>query len=343
MVELMQKPWFEKHRPRDINDVVFEDTITENRIKSYIDQGYIEGNIISFGPGGVGKTTINLIMANSIVKAQNDLFVLGKSVTDIERLKTWLKSKPVHSKQKIVICEEFDQLSKQAQTALKNGLMENYSPQVAFLVTTNNIHSIDSALLQRFNVKLNFESFNLEGVFFRMIKILEDENITYNRDDVWNLVQAFKLKGIRELINNLQLGCLDNVFSTANLNNTFFSTSGTEETIISYLKYFINYSMTIEADFIYNICLSPNSDPNIATQWNDMISIMEQDPSINYEFIYRTLLDDQEVLLPFKHIIQKYFQQIKLIPMPNIHLQSCMFEVFAAVYTVKGGDKKLIH
>lgn len=343
MEQLINKPWFEKHRPKDINDVVFEDKNIELLIKKFIEQGYIEGNCISFGPGGMGKTTINLIIANSIIKAQNDLFILGKSVNDIERLRPWIKGKQNHSRQKIVICEEFDKLSIQAQTALKDGLMETYLPHVVFIVTTNNIHSIDSALLQRFNIKMNFETFNLEGVYFRMLKILELENVQFNAEEVWSLTQSFEHKGIRELINNLQLGTRDNVFSVSNLSGNIFSTSGTEETFISYIKYFISYIMTLDDNFVYDICMAPQNNQYISTQWVEMVSAMEKDPSINYDFIYRELLNDQEVLVPFKHILQKYFQELKMIPMANIHLQSCLFEVFVAIYTLKGGEKKLIH
>jgi SpoVK/Ycf46/Vps4 family AAA+-type ATPase len=56
----------------------------------------------------------------------------------------------------IVVCEEFDRLSTQALTILKDGFLEKWMPKVAFIATTNNIQKIDSALLQRFNIKMNF-------------------------------------------------------------------------------------------------------------------------------------------------------------------------------------------
>ena len=68
MEELMQKPWFEKHRPSSIEDVVFESEIVKDKINSFITNGYITGNVISYGPGGTGKTTINKILLYSIVK-----------------------------------------------------------------------------------------------------------------------------------------------------------------------------------------------------------------------------------------------------------------------------------
>jgi len=343
MENLMQKPWFEKHRPQVIDDVVFESPEVEKKIKGFVEQGWIQGNIISFGPGGVGKTTINKILLHSIVKSTHDYFILSKSVSDIDKLNSWLLDGAVSSKQRIVICEEFDRLSPQAQTALKDGLMERYMPKVAYIVTTNNIHGIDSALLQRFNEKLNFTSFNVDGVYFRMKKILDLENVKYEDNDLYAVVMSFEHKGIRELLNNLQGGTINGEFKSSNLTNNVLSSSGVEEAIISYIKFFIQYIMTLTPDVIYPICTIPNSDPNIAKHYNPMIEFMEKDPSINYEYIYKNLLNDVDILLPLKHIFTKYYQELKLIPMPNIHLQSCLFEVFTTLYTLRGGEKKLIH
>ncbi len=341
MEELMQKPWFEKHRPLDINDVVFESSTIEDQMKGFIDKGYIQGNIISYGPGGVGKTTLNKILLLSIVKNREDFFVLGKSVTDIERLKSWLLDMPLSSKQRIVICEEFDQLSTQAQTALKDGLMEKYMPKVAYIVTTNNIHSIDPALLQRFNIKIDFRSYDVDGCYFRMKKILEEESIIYDDNELYQLVISFEKKGIRELINTLQASSITGTFSLNAV--TAVSTSGIEDSIVSYIKYFIQVIMAAELDDVYNICLTPTQNQTINEFYTPMLDFMDKDPSINYEHIYKTLLDDHEVILPLKKVLEKAYQELKLKPLPNIQLQSCLFEMFATLYSIRGGEKRLIH
>ena len=115
---VMQKPWFEKHRPEKFEEVVFESELVRNKIKDFLDQGYISGNLLSYGPGGTGKTTINKVLAWAIIKHEADVFILGKGVKDIEDLKAWLPLQPQGSKQKIVIAEEFDRLSKEAQRML---------------------------------------------------------------------------------------------------------------------------------------------------------------------------------------------------------------------------------
>jgi len=343
MKQLMEKPWFEKYRPEKIEDVVFESEEVKQKIYSFIENGYVQGNLISYGPGGTGKTTINKILVHSIIKHQQDLFILGKSVNDVLELKKWLKAETFTSQQRIVVCEEFDQLSHEAQTQLKNGLMENFMPEVAFIVTTNNIHKLDNALLQRFNEKLNFTSYNIDGAFNRMKFILESENIKYNETDLYNLVKAFEHKGMRDLINNIQSGSINGVFSTQNLKNVV-STSQKEDTIINYIKYFTDVIFASQdLNVVYNLCCYPTKDPTIGKYYQAMLEWMDADPSINYEYIMRTMLEDENILLPIKKVITEYYQKLNLVPLPHIHLQSCIFEIFATLYSMQGGDRKLIH
>jgi replication-associated recombination protein RarA len=339
--KMMEKPWFEKHRPNDIEDVVFEDNDTKETIYSFIKQGYITGNIISYGPGGTGKTTINELLARNIVKHRNHLFVLQKGVAGIADLKQFLGQHTEEGFQKIVICEEFDQVSGPVQTALKNGLMEKFMPQVAFIVTTNKIHAIDPALLQRFNIKLNFNSFNIDGVFFRMKTILDKENIRYNDDDLYLVVNNYKTRGIRELINNIQAASHEGEFKSSKIKN--MSTSGMEEVFVSYIIYMTSYLLAKDNETIYNICKNPLSDENISQYWSHMTNFMKSDPSINYETIFQNLSESNELLLPLKKKVMEYYQELGKVKFGHLHLLSCIFELFTIVYSIKDGEKRLIH
>jgi len=339
---MMQKPWFEKHRPKVVEDVVFDSQQNEDKIKQFIKDGYIQGNIISYGPGGTGKTTTNKVLLHSIVKEKNDYFTLNKSVTKIDELISWLKEKGGSSRQRIVICEEFDRLSSAAQTALKDGLMEKYTPRVAYIVTTNKIESIDSALLQRFNIKLNLTKYNPEKMFVRIKNILNKESIKFDEKEVWQIVNTFVEKGMRELLNNMQNGSINGEFKLSNL-STMISSTGVEDVIISYIKYYIQYiNSLVDLEVLYNICLMPQKDPSLSVYYNQMLDYMDADPSINYDYIYKTLIVDQDINLAVKKIFQQYYQQLNIIPMKSIHLQSCLYEVFSTLYFIKGGEKNLL-
>ena len=339
---VMQKPWFEKHRPETIDEVVFESPQIEHKIREFIEQGYIGGNIISYGPGGTGKTTINKVLAWNIIKSEADIHILGKGVNDIEALKKWLPDKAQGSKQKIVIAEEFDRLSKEAQRMLKDGLMEKFMPKVAFLCTTNNIAGIDPALLQRFNIKLNFNAYNIDGVFNRCKKILELEGVTYNPDEVYHLVTSFENKGIRDLINNLEYGTINKVFALANINQTISSTS-MEDTVISWIKYFFQYVEAIDVSLCAQVICYPLTDANIAPYWTALQKQMAVDGSLNYEYIFKTLTDDDSLALFIKRPLNRYYNKLDTARIKSAHLSSCIFEAMVEIYTVKGGTQKIIH
>ncbi len=334
--------WFEKYRPETIDEVVFEDDIIAEKIKGFVKNKMILGNIISYGDGGTGKSTINRVLYKSIITNRDDIFKLKKGVASITELRSWLMNMSQGSNQRIVVCEEFDRLSKEAQSELKDGLLEHYMPGVAFLVTTNNIHNIDPALLQRFNEKLNFTVFNVDGVYKRMRLILETEKVIFDENDLYTLVQAYSTKGIRDLINALQSGSINGHFVTTNLKG-FIGTSGIEEHLIGYIKYFFQVLDSYQAEQVYNVCLLPTSDANINAYYEPMLKIMKEDPSINYEYIFKSLLSDAQIILPLKTVIEKYYQDLKIKPLPHIHLQSCIFECFATIYTIKGGEKRMIH
>lgn len=339
---VMQKPWFEKYRPETIDDVVFESPTVELKIREFITNGYIGGNIVSYGPGGTGKTTINKVLAWNIIKSEADLHILGRGVKDIEDLKAWLPEKAQGSKQKIVIAEEFDRLSKEAQRMLKDGLMERYMPKVAFLCTTNNIQGIDPALLQRFNIKLNFNAYNIDGVFNRCKKILEMEKATYNQDEVYHLVTAFENKGIRDLINNLEYGTINGEFKLSNIDQTISGTN-IEDTLISWIKYIWAYVEAVDVNQCAQIICYPTSDANIGQYWSALQKQMSTDGSINYEYIFKTLTEDEGLALFIKHPLNIYYNKLDSARIKSTHLSSCIFEAMVEIYTVKGGTQNIIH
>jgi DNA polymerase III gamma/tau subunit len=156
----MQAAWFERYRPKFIEEIVFPDEEKAFTIKKFVEQGYIQGNIISYGPGGVGKTTINKVLINSFIKHAEDVFVLGRSVDDVDKLASWIVRAPTASKQRIIVCEEIDNLSAKALSVLKDGFLEKYQPNVAFIATTNNIQKLDPAL-PKLILKVLFQDWNI--------------------------------------------------------------------------------------------------------------------------------------------------------------------------------------
>jgi len=332
----MEKAWFEKHRPRTINDIVFPDKEKKLLIEESVNNGFIQGNALFFGPGGVGKTTVSKVLQHNIIKHSEDRRMLGRKTEDIDKLLSWLQQKPIASKQKIVIIEEFDRLSNQAMTILKDGPLENFQPRVAFIATTNKINKIDPALLQRFNIKFNFNTIDLEGLYYRAVKILQDENITFDENDLWLFINEFKNKGIRDIINNLQIGSLGGSFSSQRVKD-FTTSTGHEDEVISYIKRILNNLAMLDISQLYQILQNIALHEDIFKAYQSIISILDGDFGFNYDITMQSLIDDTTIMIPIKKLTIDYYQDLDLKKNAKLHFIALINSYIKEIYYMKSG------
>ena len=215
--------WAEKYRPKNFNDLIYPNNKWKNIIEDWIKNKKIGGNIALFGPGGLGKSTLAKIIINNIIKSPNDLKVIkSRSVQEIDSINEFIKTQPISSPIKIIMIEEADRLSSQAQTELKEKYTEQYQDYCSIIITSNFPYQIDEHLLQRFLYKIDFSQLNNNEVYQRLIYILEKENCQFNETELKNWVDQNIHKGMRELINTLQLSSEMNdriiIFDDINLN-----------------------------------------------------------------------------------------------------------------------------
>jgi len=202
----LNSAWSAKYRPKTFYEIVLiDDPNLRTKIKGFFDNAFIQGNLLCHGSPGRGKTALAEALIHTIVKDKRDIFILGRSVEDIERLKRWLRYAVGQSTQKIVKIEEMDKLSPQAQTLLKDGLMEKYQHSTAFVATTNHIDKIDPALISRFNTCIDFDLLlSSSDIYDRLDKILRQESIAFEKDTLKDYTEKFHHLGLRELINDIE-------------------------------------------------------------------------------------------------------------------------------------------
>lgn len=104
---------------------------------------------------------------------------------------------------KIVLIDEFDRFSPEAQDSLKS-LMEAYAERARFILTCNHIEKIDDAIISRSTV-YRLTPPSKEEVAEHMCKILDSEEVTYELDIVAQVVQRC-YPDIRKSIQTLQRG-----------------------------------------------------------------------------------------------------------------------------------------
>lgn len=167
--------WSQKYRPTTLKDVVGHTDII-NRITASIPN--IPTLMLS-GPPGVGKTTIAECIINDIGCESKELNTSDERGIDTVKttIKNFAKTKSISGDFKILLLDEADQMTKDAQGALRR-IMEKYELNCKFILTCNNPNGLIKAIHSRCsggNYKLN----KITYIDFKtnLDKILKSENV----------------------------------------------------------------------------------------------------------------------------------------------------------------------
>ena len=218
--------WSEKHRPITCDEYVFRDDHTKrvvmNTIKQFKNGDGIntQGYILS-GTPGVGKSSLGYLMANELGVFSSDTKTVSCGETSSVDMITesclgFLKGNPL-GKLRMIIFEEFDLMSAQARSAMKN-VIENQSATVFYVFTTNNIEKIDKAILSRLQpIKMN--KLSKAQCLERIKVILSKENVQYTPEAINYYIKEYG-NDLRATINNIQFNVFDGVLYAPNGGNT---------------------------------------------------------------------------------------------------------------------------
>jgi len=331
--------WFEKHRPKNIEELIFPKSLNgEEKDPKYVkeifttfyNEEFIRGNVLSYGPGGFGKTSLNKILQSKLIKHPNDIFILDRKVESVDKLKVWLQQKPAQSRQKVVIIEEMDRLSDQAQIVLKDGPLEKYQDRVSFLATTNNPQKLDPALVTRFNYRLHFKDLDEEQTLNRIKNILTIENISFEEESIKSFVKTYLKRGLRELISNLEVNSVTGsfVFDV----NKALNLTGNEDYIIQTIAWLLTTLNTYQKDKVNEIVSNINSDQTFSQYYTYITKLIKTDLLLNYDYIYKNLIENDHLDFGMKSIIIEDYQNIDVVKMKNFHflgtVSKCMMDIF---------------
>jgi replication factor C small subunit len=139
--------WVEKYRPQVLEEYVGNEII-KNKIADYLTQGSIQ-NLLFHGVAGTGKTTLAKLIAKNL---NCDLLYLNASdergIDTIREKIIPFASTMGFNDVKIVILDEADYLTPQAQATLRNTI-ESCSATTRFILTCNYLERIISPLQSR--------------------------------------------------------------------------------------------------------------------------------------------------------------------------------------------------
>lgn len=200
--------WVEKYRPRKIDDAILPADLKAT-FKQFVEQKNIP-NLILAGSAGVGKTTVARAMLEEI--GADYIVVNGSLNGNIDTLRNeisnFASAMSFTGSRKYVILDEADYLNPNStQPALRN-FMEEFSRNCGFILTCNFKNRIIEPLHSRcsvidFTIAKSSMSKLAAQFFKRVVTILEQEQIKYDKAVVANLIEKH-FPDWRRVLNELQ-------------------------------------------------------------------------------------------------------------------------------------------
>jgi DNA polymerase III delta prime subunit len=193
--------WVEKYRPSKLSEYVGNDHL-KAKVEGYLESGDVP-HLLLYGRAGTGKTTLAKLIVNSIdcdymiinASSENNVDTVRNKVTNFAASAGF---KPF----KIIILDEFDYMTHNAQAILRN-LMETFSAHCRFILTCNYVEKVIEPIQSR------CQTFQIipptkKDVAIQISSILKAEEIEFDIKDLVPIIDA-AYPDIRKVINTCQL------------------------------------------------------------------------------------------------------------------------------------------
>lgn len=279
-----QIPLAERMRPRNIVGYVGQEHIVGEGavLRNALEQNNIPSMIL-WGPPGVGKTTLALLMAKALDRPFFSLSAIQSGVKDIrEVIEKADQLQKFNQEQPILFIDEIHRFSKSQQDSLL-GAVERGLVTLIGATTENPSFEVISALLSRCQVYILKHLTEEELIGIVNSAISEDEFLKKEKIEVLEYEALLRLSGgdARKLLNVLELVVNASLSLNKPITNEFVLKQ-VQQNMAIYDKTGEQHYDIISA-FIKSI---RGSDPNAAVYWLARMIEGGEDPS----FIARRLL-----------------------------------------------------
>jgi replication factor C small subunit len=198
--------WVEKYRPAKVEDCILPDAIKKT-FQEYVNRKEIP-NLLLSGSAGVGKTTIAKALCEEV--GCDYLVINGSDENGVDtirvKIKSYASSMSLLGGRKVIIIDEADYLTPNAQAILRASI-EEFSGNCSFIFTCNFKNRIIDPIHSRCGVvdfKVNGSKAKMATQFFKRVEwILEQEGIAYEKPVVAEIITKY-FPDNRRILNELQ-------------------------------------------------------------------------------------------------------------------------------------------
>lgn len=206
-------PWIEKYRPFSLDKIISHQNIV-SILRKYLNNNTIP-NLILFGSPGTGKTSIIKACANELYGTSVNIMTLEINASEERgidivrsRITQFANSKSIFSwgeiaasTIKLVILDEADSMTVDAQIALKNTI-DTYSHTTRFCLICNCIKKIHYSLISRC-IRFRFHPLPKQQIFEHIKNLCKIESVDIT-DSAINEIIKYSHGDMRRVVNVLQ-------------------------------------------------------------------------------------------------------------------------------------------
>lgn len=196
-------PLPERLRPKDLSQIIGQDHLLGEHapLRQMIDQGHLP-SIIFWGPPGVGKTTLALLLAQALDRPFVSLSALNTGVKELRDV----IAQGGDLLTPVVFIDEIHRFNKSQQDALLNAVEKGKITLVG-ATTENPSFEVNNALLSRCQV-YRLESLDAQAIQQLLTQALAQDSFLkarYIRVDEWDALVQFAAGDARKALNLIEL------------------------------------------------------------------------------------------------------------------------------------------